>query len=499
MFSGICSMWGKNPRRSSFMKLETPLSVIQARRSKGALLFGWILLLVGMPAGTSAQIVITEIMYDTPGADSNKEWVEIRNMGTETVDLTDWKFFEANTNHALTIFRGSSNLASGAYAIIAQKAEAFLSEWPSASVPLFDSSFSLGNEGEDLGINLPDGSTASSITYTSGPGAMGDGNSLQIINGVWKAGAPTPGKDNTSEPFPPSENNEEVYSTPATTPTAPGESKSSSPKPSPSPGSFSVDGGSDLTLNMGVDHEFKAESKNLPASSVRYVWSMGNGATKEGPRIVYRYDYEGEYVMTLTSQSGDQKAEDRFVVRVEPVSIFISEIRADAVILKNDGKEIDVSGWSLRDGAHTFIFPPHTIVLSGKTLPIPGTLSGVSGSSITFHFPNGSIVPPPAILAPTPESGSENPPKSEESVSKEIILAKAPSEEKSLPDEEPVSLESSLAASPIEAGEEGGKVWYWILGLIGVVALGAGAVFMLRQKEEGSEADSYTIIEKREG
>ncbi|PIT88955.1 MAG: hypothetical protein COU27_02920, partial [Candidatus Levybacteria bacterium CG10_big_fil_rev_8_21_14_0_10_36_7] len=63
-----------------------------------------------------AQVVINEI-----GAfeSSDNEWVEVYNAGNEAVDLSGWKFFEAQVNHGITLYSGSSVLEAGEYAVIA--------------------------------------------------------------------------------------------------------------------------------------------------------------------------------------------------------------------------------------------------------------------------------------------------------------------------------------------------------------------------------------------
>ncbi len=47
-----------------------------------------------------AEVVISEIMYDVSGSDTDREWVEVYNNSSSAVDFTSWKLFEANTNHA---------------------------------------------------------------------------------------------------------------------------------------------------------------------------------------------------------------------------------------------------------------------------------------------------------------------------------------------------------------------------------------------------------------
>src|SRR3989344_1169913 len=91
-----------------------------------------------------SSLKITEIMYDLPGSDSGREWIEVYNAGSADIDLSLFKFFEANTNHGLVTI-GSPTLAAGAFAIVADNPVNFSVDWPSFSGLVFDSSFSLSN------------------------------------------------------------------------------------------------------------------------------------------------------------------------------------------------------------------------------------------------------------------------------------------------------------------------------------------------------------------
>src|SRR3989344_6229310 len=100
-------------------------------------IFRWfvpvLFILVILPHVSSAQVQINEVMYDLSGTDTDREWIEIYNSGSGTVDLSSWKFFEGNTNHALNNASGGTSLAAGSYAIIADDSAQFLLDWPSFS------------------------------------------------------------------------------------------------------------------------------------------------------------------------------------------------------------------------------------------------------------------------------------------------------------------------------------------------------------------------------
>lgn len=140
-------------------------------------------------------VVINEIMYDISGADEGREWIEIFNSGSQPVDLTNWKFYENQTNHSLTLGQGSMSLLAGGYAVIASDPDKFLVDHPGYNGTILKSSFSLSNAGETIAIKNGD-LLIDEVIYSSTLGANGDGKSLQKINNNWLASLPTPGREN---------------------------------------------------------------------------------------------------------------------------------------------------------------------------------------------------------------------------------------------------------------------------------------------------------------
>lgn len=143
-----------------------------------------------------ANFELTEIMYDLDGTDSNREWVEVKNIGDKTLDLSKWYLFSDNTKHAL-IPQIGSNIESGKYAVIVQNVLQFKNDWPNFSGLIFDSSWTgFNNNGEIISLKDPELNIVSPISYTSSLGGAGDGDSLQKINNNWVGSQPTPGLEN---------------------------------------------------------------------------------------------------------------------------------------------------------------------------------------------------------------------------------------------------------------------------------------------------------------
>ena len=145
-------------------------------------------------------VIINEIMYDLEGSDEGREWIEIFNTAENSVDLTEWKFYESETNHNLKLIQGSITIPSGGYAVIADNDKKFLEDYSDYTGILFDSTFSLSNTGESIAIKNDD-LLIDQVNYSSDWGAKGDGNSLQRIDPAgdsnnpqnWQGAFPTPG------------------------------------------------------------------------------------------------------------------------------------------------------------------------------------------------------------------------------------------------------------------------------------------------------------------
>jgi hypothetical protein len=142
----------------------------------------------------AASLKITEIMYNQSGSDQGGEWIEVLNIDEAPVDLATFRFFEGGTSHSIKAGRGQ-NLLPGERAVVASDAVVFLSLTPSYAGALFDSAFSLSNEGETLELRDAKGKTLDRVSYSSSKGADGDGTTLQYWNGSWKALVSTPGRD----------------------------------------------------------------------------------------------------------------------------------------------------------------------------------------------------------------------------------------------------------------------------------------------------------------
>jgi hypothetical protein len=151
------------------------------------------------PAIALASVQFTEIMYDAPGADTGREWIEITNTGQSSVDIAGYKLFESGVNHNLTLVQGTTTLEAGESAIITDNPTKFLADYPAYTGAIFKSPFSLLNTSGSFALKDKTLAVVDSVSYTVAMGAAGDGNSLHLNGVSWVPGAPNPGSNAPSE------------------------------------------------------------------------------------------------------------------------------------------------------------------------------------------------------------------------------------------------------------------------------------------------------------
>jgi len=138
------------------------------------------------------QVVINEIMYNSlPGPGGlDVEYVEIYNVGVETVNLNGWYMVDDDPAHPHCQLVGS--LAPGAYMVIVADLTLFAQQYPGISninINGFDSGgngFGLGNSSDSVNIHDDLGQLVDTVAYEDGgpwPGsADGGGPSLELLD-----------------------------------------------------------------------------------------------------------------------------------------------------------------------------------------------------------------------------------------------------------------------------------------------------------------------------
>lgn len=134
------------------------------------------ILLTTMCLSSASALRLNEVMYNPPGSDSNREWIEVYNDETLAVDMSEIRLVENDVNHIISAY-GQSTLEPGEFALITQSPADLLADYPEYSGLLFISSFSLSNSGETLALKNSSFDIISELAYTD---AFANGNNRTV-------------------------------------------------------------------------------------------------------------------------------------------------------------------------------------------------------------------------------------------------------------------------------------------------------------------------------
>ncbi len=345
--------------------------------------------LFSFPLMGSADTLITEIMYDLPGEDRSREWVEIYNSGPGEVtiptgaDNLSWRFSDA-LQHTFVATKGTSRIAPGAYALIVDNSLKFNQEWRNYGSTIFDSSISLNNNFGDLSLLAgKNGSVINRVTYSSSLGASGDGNSLQLQeNGEWIPALPTPGMKNSamvnisSDPTNRRTNNNLSAHY--------GSLDASQRVKIPTIG---LGLGRQRIAAFGSPMEFRAETNFDTSKYKSFIWNFGDGSEKGGSIQSHTYQYPGDYVVVLNASFPQGNAVARVDVKVIDPNFAIIDADADKITIKNNSAyEVSLFGRALFSGDKFFVFLKDTIIGPYQALSFGSGVTGLSPENINDVF-----------------------------------------------------------------------------------------------------------------
>ncbi|MBI2108859.1 MAG: lamin tail domain-containing protein [Parcubacteria group bacterium] len=454
------------------------------------------------PVFSHAQVVITEIMY-APEEGVAYEWFEILNEGSESVDLTEWRFNDG-TNHVFEKppkngGQGTLTVSPNAYAIIAKEADTFLNTHQGFSGTVIDGSFSLTDIGDILSLANESGVTVGSVSYGENAGAQKNGLSIQLIQGQWIAALPTPGVTNDEG----GGNNQETAGETLEGPVVGNSESIYAPEPKQT---ITVSAGQVRRVALvGAPIAFRGSAlglKSEPIENVRFLWSFGDGERGEGSAVSHTYRYPGEYIVVLEGSSGGYAASAKINVMTVPSDIAVSGIGTPQdffiAVTNNTKYEVNLEGWVLRSEGGHFMVPANTLIASGKTLRFAPQVTGLAFSGdVALLYPNGNIasayIPVPPIASPLPIVVT---------VSKDADT-KALKEKPVLNNEESASEKTQVAAA-VGAHSQNNSIMKWLFGFAGLMLMGfLGFFFVFRAPllEESGEtvtAEDFTILEEKE-
>lgn len=352
----------------------------------------------------NASVVINEVQISP----TEGRFIELYNNGSSSVDLTDWyiqrKTATGSTFGSLvskTNFSGKT-IPAGGYFIISKNILSSSDIVVDGLTLTESNTIQLKNNNQEVTDTIGWGDCGSNCVAINPP----SDKSIQKVNGDYVINTPTPGEANhesNSDDSGDTDNND--------------------------------DGGTDFgsSISTSSDKEILPPLKittkiNIPKvivagdpftfSSItstnrkeiynvgRFLWNFGDGMviwTKESGPFEYTYEYPGEYVLTLSyfdnSFTEIPDATDRIVVKVIDSGLSVSSVGTlyDPYIemVNNSSSEIDLSGWKIIAGSHTFNFSNGTSILSKKKIKLSPKITGFTGDDIKNVIilnPNGEMV-----------------------------------------------------------------------------------------------------------
>ncbi|MBT4120886.1 MAG: PKD domain-containing protein [Candidatus Magasanikbacteria bacterium] len=321
---------------------------------------------------TSAQIKINEIMPNPVGSDNEDEFIELKNEGSETINLKNW-FLSDSTSKKYKITQGS--IKSGDFIVFKRSMTGIaLNNTGGDEVKLYSTNSSLvdsvkyaGRAGEsETYARKDDGTWAWTIKTTSGK--------ANIIEGV--SAAPI----------------------------------------------ISID--VDTEVAQGESVIFDASDTTDPeAEEMSFEWDFGDGTNDEGIVVEHIFNNEGVYGVKLKATDGSGNvSEKQVIITVKNVLDFvggyfesgnISKIKISEFIpnpegsdttefieLYNSGdEEIDLSGIKIDDeegGSRAYTFPNGTIIQPGEYFIVGRQDSKLAlnntSDSVRLLYPDGTIL-----------------------------------------------------------------------------------------------------------
>ncbi len=174
----------------------------------------------------SEKFIITEIMYDPEGKNSDKsDWFEVLAKNDFIIDK-NWRIIDEfnaikNKNgryekcHTIKKEKNSINIKKGEYIVFVDNMEKFRREYSSYNGKIFDTVLSLQSKNPDsIKISIDNCySFEEEVFYNKNIGGYNNGYTLELDNGVWRESyvkGGTPGKKNSKKP-PPVVYSNEIY------------------------------------------------------------------------------------------------------------------------------------------------------------------------------------------------------------------------------------------------------------------------------------------------
>lgn len=122
---------------------------------------------VQAPPASAGVIVMSEIFYDTPGTDSDEEWIELFNAGGAAVDISGWNITDNNGTGSTYTYPNGISIAAGTFYTVAADQVGFNNLY-SKNADATGSIPALNNGGDALVLKDGSGTTIDAVAWEGG-------------------------------------------------------------------------------------------------------------------------------------------------------------------------------------------------------------------------------------------------------------------------------------------------------------------------------------------
>ncbi len=328
-------------------------------------LFLFAVFLVFLHEFAFANVVITGVMCDPVGSDSDGEWVRIQNTGLSDIDITGWKFNDGS-NHILNIPPknggiGDMILSPGEIALLANKADKV-----SGYDTIIDTVMSLSNSGDTLRLINTEGAIVHSVTYMENDVVEGElcFEYVQASSTTETVNSNTP-ISGAAQQVSPTVNNAITYRTVEVEP----------------PQDIYIRNIPPIRTFMGNETHINVEIYDSRGKSVNANCqiSFGDGHASNVCSASHIYDFEGSYIVYI--KASKFKLYDEFMVPVTvlkpDVSIHVNKSDKYVEVFNNSSIDMELNGWSVRASRKRFKIPDHTVVPANKSVKFGENTTGI--------------------------------------------------------------------------------------------------------------------------
>ena len=312
----------------------------------------------------ATDLIITEIMYDPAGSDTDHEWVEIYNAGADVVTIIDgsstdsWRFNDGS-NHTLTFVQGNLTIPASGTAILASDAATFLTDHPGFTGTVLDTVMSLNNTSDTLKLSPDKGASFfGELTYQNTQGGNGDGKSLEKINSAWQSSSAdggTPGVITTAV-------------APAPTPETPA---SPAPNPSSTPATAAPTAETKTFDPTKIKISELLPNPNTGEDEFIEIWnSGGETANLEGWRL-------GDTAKIITLEKISLVPGEYYIFYGSKTKISLNNSNETVSLFDQSGNLIDKVSYTNSFKGQSFIYDISQNKFDWSVAPTPGSYNSI--------------------------------------------------------------------------------------------------------------------------